>query len=152
VHIPLVCFGIAFPILVLFVEWLGVRTGDPLYRTCAQVVARDDRFDLSRVTAAGAVAAVIAGWAFAQKSVPAADVPDGGRGGFAARDAHLDHRLRVGIAAAVFTAGALLNVFCETAWQRGIAVAMLLSGVAGGFALLAVPPEAPPDEHGEQRH
>jgi cytochrome bd ubiquinol oxidase subunit I len=36
VHIPLVCFGIAFPALVLFVEWLGIRTGDPLYRTLAR--------------------------------------------------------------------------------------------------------------------
>ena len=32
-HIPLVCFGIAFPALALFVEWLYLRTGDPLYRT-----------------------------------------------------------------------------------------------------------------------
>jgi cytochrome bd ubiquinol oxidase subunit I len=36
VHIPLVCFGIAFPPLVLFVEWLYLRTGDPLYRTLAR--------------------------------------------------------------------------------------------------------------------
>jgi cytochrome bd ubiquinol oxidase subunit I len=35
-HIPLVCFGIAFPALVLFVEWLYLRTGDPLYRTLAR--------------------------------------------------------------------------------------------------------------------
>jgi cytochrome d ubiquinol oxidase subunit I len=35
VHIPLVCFGIAFPALVVFVEWLHLRTGDPLYRTLA---------------------------------------------------------------------------------------------------------------------
>jgi cytochrome d ubiquinol oxidase subunit I len=35
-HIPLVCFGIAFPALVLFVEWLGLRTGDPVYRTLAR--------------------------------------------------------------------------------------------------------------------
>ena len=28
VHIPLVCFGIAFPALVLFVESLYLRTGD----------------------------------------------------------------------------------------------------------------------------
>jgi len=35
VHIPLVCFGIAFPAMVLFAEWLGLRTGDPLYRTLA---------------------------------------------------------------------------------------------------------------------
>jgi cytochrome bd ubiquinol oxidase subunit I len=35
VHIPLVCFGIAFPALVLFVETLWLRTGDPLYRTLA---------------------------------------------------------------------------------------------------------------------
>ena len=36
VHIPLVCFGIAFPALVLFCEWRFLRTGDPLYRTLAQ--------------------------------------------------------------------------------------------------------------------
>ena len=36
VHIPLVCFGIAFPSLVLLVEWLHLRTGDPLYRALAR--------------------------------------------------------------------------------------------------------------------
>ncbi len=36
VHIPLVCFGIAFPALVLYVEALWLRTGDPLYRTLAE--------------------------------------------------------------------------------------------------------------------
>src|SRR5436189_155178 len=36
VHIPLVCFGIAFPTIVLFVEWLYLRTGDELYRTIAR--------------------------------------------------------------------------------------------------------------------
>jgi cytochrome d ubiquinol oxidase subunit I len=36
VHIPLVCFGIALPPLLLYVEWLYVRTGDELYRTLAQ--------------------------------------------------------------------------------------------------------------------
>src|ERR671925_945543 len=35
-HIPLVCFGIAFPALVLFVEWLHLRTGDPVYRMLAK--------------------------------------------------------------------------------------------------------------------
>jgi cytochrome bd ubiquinol oxidase subunit I len=35
-HIPLVCFGIAFPAMVLFVEWLGHRTGDPVYATLAR--------------------------------------------------------------------------------------------------------------------
>jgi cytochrome d ubiquinol oxidase subunit I len=40
VHIPLTCFGIAFPVLVLFVEWLHLRTGDPLYRTLARRWAR----------------------------------------------------------------------------------------------------------------
>src|SRR5438045_8008975 len=33
VHIPLVCFGIAFPAMVLFVEWLYHRTGDDVYLT-----------------------------------------------------------------------------------------------------------------------
>jgi cytochrome d ubiquinol oxidase subunit I len=36
VHIPLVCFGIAFPAMVLFAEWLFHRTGDELYRTLAR--------------------------------------------------------------------------------------------------------------------
>ena len=36
VHIPLVCFGIAFPAFVLFMEALWLRTGDPLYRTIAK--------------------------------------------------------------------------------------------------------------------
>lgn len=36
VHIPLVCFGIAFPALVLYAEWRYLRSGDSLYRTLAQ--------------------------------------------------------------------------------------------------------------------
>jgi cytochrome d ubiquinol oxidase subunit I len=36
VHIPLVCFGIAFPAIVLFTEWLHNRTGDPVYRILAK--------------------------------------------------------------------------------------------------------------------
>jgi cytochrome d ubiquinol oxidase subunit I len=36
VHIPLVAFGISFPAIVLFVEWLGRRRGDELYLTLAR--------------------------------------------------------------------------------------------------------------------
>jgi cytochrome bd ubiquinol oxidase subunit I len=36
VHIPLVCFGIAFPLMVLVMEWIGHRTGDPLYLAIAR--------------------------------------------------------------------------------------------------------------------
>jgi cytochrome d ubiquinol oxidase subunit I len=36
VHIPLVCFGVAFPVMVLVMEWLGHRTGDPLYLAIAR--------------------------------------------------------------------------------------------------------------------
>jgi cytochrome d ubiquinol oxidase subunit I len=36
VHIPLVCFGIAFPSIVVFAEWLHLRTGDPVYRVLAR--------------------------------------------------------------------------------------------------------------------
>ncbi len=36
VHIPLVCFGIAFPAMVMYVEWLHMRTGDELYLTLAK--------------------------------------------------------------------------------------------------------------------
>ena len=35
-HIPLVCFGIAFPAMVLFAEWRYLRTGDELFRTLAK--------------------------------------------------------------------------------------------------------------------
>src|SRR6266481_10232011 len=36
VHIPLVAFGISFPAMVLFVEWLSLRTNDELFRTLAR--------------------------------------------------------------------------------------------------------------------
>jgi cytochrome d ubiquinol oxidase subunit I len=36
VHIPLVCFGIAFPAMVLFLEWRYLRTGDELFRVLAR--------------------------------------------------------------------------------------------------------------------
>jgi cytochrome d ubiquinol oxidase subunit I len=36
VHIPLVCFGIAFPAMVLFAEWMYHRTGEDTYRTIAR--------------------------------------------------------------------------------------------------------------------
>jgi cytochrome d ubiquinol oxidase subunit I len=36
VHIPIVCFGIAFPGLVVFCEWLGRRTGDEVCLTLAR--------------------------------------------------------------------------------------------------------------------
>jgi cytochrome bd ubiquinol oxidase subunit I len=35
-HIPLVAFAISLPAMVLFVEWLWLRTGDPLFRTLAR--------------------------------------------------------------------------------------------------------------------
>jgi cytochrome bd ubiquinol oxidase subunit I len=35
-HIPLVCFAISFPAMVLFVEWLALRTGDPVYGVLAR--------------------------------------------------------------------------------------------------------------------
>jgi len=36
VHIPLVCFGIALPSMIMFIEWLHLRTGDELYLTLAR--------------------------------------------------------------------------------------------------------------------
>ncbi len=36
VHIPLVAFAISFPVMILLVEWLGLRTGDRLYLTLAR--------------------------------------------------------------------------------------------------------------------
>jgi cytochrome bd ubiquinol oxidase subunit I len=36
VHIPLVCFGVAFPALVIGMEWLGRRRGEPLLLALAR--------------------------------------------------------------------------------------------------------------------
>jgi len=36
VHIPIVCFGIAFPAMILFVEGLYLRTGDETYKALAK--------------------------------------------------------------------------------------------------------------------
>jgi cytochrome bd ubiquinol oxidase subunit I len=36
VHIPIVCFGIAFPAMFLFVEGLWLRTGEPTYKALAK--------------------------------------------------------------------------------------------------------------------
>jgi cytochrome bd ubiquinol oxidase subunit I len=36
VHIPLVCFGIALPAMVLFMEWRHLRSGEEVYRTIAR--------------------------------------------------------------------------------------------------------------------
>jgi cytochrome bd ubiquinol oxidase subunit I len=36
VHIPLVCFGISFPVIVLFMEGLHLRTGNPVYKALAK--------------------------------------------------------------------------------------------------------------------
>ena len=36
VHIPLVCFGISFPAIVLFMEGLYLRTGKPVYKALAK--------------------------------------------------------------------------------------------------------------------
>jgi cytochrome d ubiquinol oxidase subunit I len=36
VHIPLVCFGIALPAMVLFAEWRHLRTGDQVFLTLAR--------------------------------------------------------------------------------------------------------------------
>jgi cytochrome d ubiquinol oxidase subunit I len=36
VHIPIVCFGIAFPAMILFVEGLYMRTGDAVYKALAK--------------------------------------------------------------------------------------------------------------------
>ena len=36
VHIPLVCFGVALPVMIVFMEWRHLRTGDEVYRTIAR--------------------------------------------------------------------------------------------------------------------
>jgi cytochrome d ubiquinol oxidase subunit I len=36
VHIPLVCFGISFPAMVVFMEGLHLRTGNPVYKALAK--------------------------------------------------------------------------------------------------------------------
>jgi cytochrome d ubiquinol oxidase subunit II len=146
------------------------------------------RFELARLTAAAAVASIVAGWAFAQRPYllpPDLTVHDAAAGhgtliaivvsaalaavlllpslgllyglllrgrfdrGAPAVEGPVERaairigrwELLVGAAATAFAAGAVVSIFAETAWQRGIGVAALLSGIAGGFLLLAVPPD-----------
>ena len=39
-HIVLACFGVGLPALVVFAEWRGIKTGDPVYRLLARRWAR----------------------------------------------------------------------------------------------------------------
>jgi cytochrome d ubiquinol oxidase subunit I len=55
VHIPIVCFGIAFPGLVVFTEWVARRTGDELYL----ILARRWSKVMAAVFAAGVVTGTI---------------------------------------------------------------------------------------------
>ncbi len=55
VHIPIVCFGIAFPGLVVFTEWVARRTGDELYL----ILARRWSKVMTAVFAAGVVTGTI---------------------------------------------------------------------------------------------
>jgi cytochrome bd ubiquinol oxidase subunit II len=153
------------------------------------LVARS-RFEPARLTAAVAVASILAGWALAQRPLllpPDLTVDEAAagrstlvvllvsaaiagvllipslallftlvlRGRFDATTRFAAAppvqalvrmgrtQLLVGLAAGVFIAGSVINVLAETAVERGIGVAALLGGIAGGFLLLAVPPDEP---------
>jgi cytochrome bd ubiquinol oxidase subunit I len=54
-HIVLACFGVGLPGLVLFAEWRGIRTGDPVYRLLARRWAKV----LGLLFAVGAVSGTI---------------------------------------------------------------------------------------------
>jgi cytochrome d ubiquinol oxidase subunit I len=54
-HIVVACFGVALPTMALFVEWRGVRTGDPAYQLLARRWARA----LGVLFAVGAVSGTI---------------------------------------------------------------------------------------------
>ena len=54
-HIILACLGVGLPALVLFAEWRGIRTGDPVYRLLARRWARA----LGVLFAVGAVSGTI---------------------------------------------------------------------------------------------
>ena len=58
VHIPLVAFGISLTAMVLFAEWFGHKTGDPLYLTLARRLSGGDVGPLT----GAAVACLIAGF------------------------------------------------------------------------------------------
>jgi len=54
-HIIIACLGVGFPLLVLFAEWRGLRTGDPAWRLLARRWARA----LGVLFAVGAVSGTI---------------------------------------------------------------------------------------------
>ncbi|HEX2132137.1 MAG TPA: cytochrome ubiquinol oxidase subunit I, partial [Actinophytocola sp.] len=39
-HIVIACFGVGMPGLTVFMEWRGLRTGDPAYESLARTWAR----------------------------------------------------------------------------------------------------------------
>ncbi len=85
VHIPLVCFGIALPAMILFCEWRGLR-GDPIYRTLAP------RGDLTECDAGAEVRtkASVCDRARGQPALKAS--VDAGRNAFATRSSLSRHR------------------------------------------------------------
>ena len=87
VHIPLVAFAIAFPAMVLFVEWLGIRTGDSLYDTLAR--------RWSRVMVALFAVGVITGTVF---SFETADVAEQARARAAVSGVAAGSRAGLGVA------------------------------------------------------
>jgi len=58
VHIPIVCFGVAFSAFVLLLEGLWLRTGDPLYRTIAKRWSTSTGLRREAVTSAAATSPV----------------------------------------------------------------------------------------------
>ena len=136
VHIPLVCFGIAFPVMVLLMEWWGQRTGDPLYRTIAR--------RWSRVMIALFAIGVITGTVLSfergvlwptspRRSDGAAAEPGDGR--------TPTPRLRPARAGRLATAcligGLGFLTIAEAGWAHAIGVTMLLAALVLGLAAAA---------------
>jgi cytochrome bd-type quinol oxidase subunit 2 len=65
-HIVLACFGVGLPSLVVFAEWRGLRTEDPVYRLLARRLLYRRHFLAARLSAAVAVTAVLWAWALSQ--------------------------------------------------------------------------------------
>jgi hypothetical protein len=124
--VPLVCFAISFPALILFVEWLHIRTGDPLYRMHPWSALFANTYLWHELVSFGIGAVILVlslallFWLYARRRLAP-------------------------VALACFAGGAVLTNYPDRAWARGVGVAALFGFVVSAFLLIALPEQEAAD-------
>jgi hypothetical protein len=138
VHIPLVCFGIAFPVLVLVAEYRYLRTGDPLYRALAR---RWSRIMLALFAVGVVTGTILSHDPVHPESAPAEEAALSPAASLAGTAPAAPPARLWGAAAVVgLVAGTGLLVFLDPAWAHGLGVACLVLCAVAVFRLASSPP------------